>query len=56
MQCLEWELEIMNPPHPDSVKQPPFFRKQAHKLLPAKQKASSGPWLAFRLAVNRPPL
>lgn len=55
-QCIKCEFETMNSPHTDSIKQPPFFIKQAHKPLPAKQKDSLGPWLAFRLELSTNPL
>lgn len=42
----------MNSTHTDSVKQPPLFTKQAHKVLPVKQKASPGLWLSFCLGLS----
>lgn len=56
IQCIKCEFETMNSTHTDSIKQPLFFIKQAHKLLPVKQKDSLGLWLAFRLGLSTNPL
>ena len=55
VQCIKCEFETRNSTHTDSIKQPPFFIKQAHKPLPAKQKDSLGPWLAFHLDCQQTP-
>lgn len=56
VQCIKCEYETMNSAHTDSIKQPPFFIKQAHKPLPAKQKDSSGLGLACCLGLSTNPL